>query len=76
MEGGGLAMRIECLYGRQECMFAKKGKCPREGQCLLAGELKAKAKQKEEEGGEDLQNDDTREFHGESPDSEGVAIHY
>ncbi len=55
-------MRIECLYGRQECMFVKKGKCPREDQCLLAGELKAKIKQKEKEereGGEDLQNGDS-----------------
>lgn len=51
--------RIKCLYGRQDCMFVKKGTCPREDQCLLAGEFKAKAKQKEreeqesEEGGED-----------------------
>jgi hypothetical protein len=37
-------------------MFVKKGVCPREDQCLLAGELKAKIKQKEKEekeGGED-----------------------
>lgn len=67
-------MRIQCLYGRQECMFVKKGKCPREGQCLLAGELKAKAKLKEEEeeeeavqeaqsagGGEDIQDGNRRE---------------
>jgi hypothetical protein len=65
-------MRIQCLYGRQECMFVKKGKCPREGQCLLAGELKAKAKQKEEEeeavqeeqtagGGEDIHDGNRRE---------------
>jgi hypothetical protein len=65
-------MRIQCLYGRQECMFVKKGKCPREGQCLLAGELKAKAKQKEEEeeavqeeqtagGGEDIHDGYRRE---------------
>ncbi|OPY70329.1 MAG: hypothetical protein A4E57_00604 [Syntrophorhabdaceae bacterium PtaU1.Bin034] len=55
-------MRIECLYGRQECMFVKKGKCPREDQCLLAGELKAKAKKEKEEqgGGEDLQDGDSR----------------
>lgn len=48
--------RIKCLYGRQDCMFVKKGVCPREDQCLLAGELKAKIKQKEKEekeGGED-----------------------
>jgi hypothetical protein len=65
-------MRIQCLYGRQECMFVKKGKCPREGQCLLAGELKAKAKLKVEEeeavqeaqsagGGEDIQDGNRRE---------------
>jgi hypothetical protein len=61
-------MRIKCLYGRQDCMFVKKGSCPREGQCLLAGELKAKAKQQaeegEEEGGEDPQHADTRELQG------------
>ncbi len=67
-------MRIQCLYGRQECMFVKKGKCPREGQCLLAGELKAKAKKEKEEeeeavqeaqtagGGEDIQDGNTREI--------------
>jgi hypothetical protein len=55
-----MEMRIKCLYGRQDCMFVKKNNCPREDQCLLAGELKAKIKQKEREereereGGEDL----------------------
>lgn len=71
-------MRIQCLYGRQECMFVKKGTCPREDQCLLAGELKAKIKQKEREreGGEDLQDANTREIHSESAYSEGVALHH
>lgn len=41
--------RIKCIYGRQECQYIKKGKCPREDQCLLAGELKAKIKEKERE---------------------------
>jgi hypothetical protein len=62
-------MRIECLYGRQECMFVKKGTCPREDQCLLAGELKAKIKQKEkeeQEGGDDLQHGDSREVPNQS----------
>jgi hypothetical protein len=72
-------MRIECLYGRQECMFVKKGTCPREGQCLLAGELKAKSKkrQKEEEGGgEDLQYGNTRDVSSECTESAGLAVHY
>ena len=71
-------MRIKCLYGRQDCMFVKKGTCPREDQCLLAGELKAKIKQKEKEeegGGENLKDADTREIHGESTCSESVAVH-
>ncbi|MDD5244279.1 MAG: hypothetical protein PHU49_09705 [Syntrophorhabdaceae bacterium] len=70
--------RIKCLYGRQDCMFVKKGTCPREDQCLLAGELKAKMKQKEreEEGGEDLQDANTGEIHSESAYSAGVAVHH
>ena len=69
-------MRIKCLYGRQDCMFVKKGTCPREDQCLLAGELKVKMKQKEkEEGGEDLQDGNSREIHGESAYSASVAVH-
>jgi hypothetical protein len=68
-------MRVKCLYGRQECMFVKKNKCPREDQCLLAGELKAKMKQKERKGGEDLKDANTREIHSESAHPEGVAIH-
>ena len=70
-------MRIKCLYGRQDCTFVKKGTCPREGQCLLAGELKAKMKQEEEEkeGGEDLQNANTREIHSESTYSGSVAVY-
>ncbi len=70
--------RIKCLYGRQDCMFVKKGTCPREDQCLLAGELKAKMKQKEkeeQEGGENLQDANTREIHSESTYSAGVAVH-
>ncbi len=62
-------MRIDCLYGRQPCMFVKKNTCPREDQCLLAGELKAKLKQKEreeQEGGEDQQHADTGEVHSQS----------
>lgn len=69
-------MRIQCLYGRQECMFAKKGTCPREGQCLLAGELKARLKQEQEEGGEDPQDDDRGEISDKRSDPEGVAVHY
>ena len=68
-------MRIKCLYGRQDCMYVKKGTCPREDQCLLAGELKAKMKQKEREGGEDLQDANTREIHSESTYSESVAVY-
>jgi hypothetical protein len=56
-------------------MFVKKNKCPREDQCLLAGELKAKMKQKERKGGEDLKDANTREIHSESAHPEGVAIH-
>jgi hypothetical protein len=72
-------MRIQCLYGRQECMFVKKGTCPREDQCLLAGELKAKIKQKErdeQEGGEDSENANTGEILSESAHSAGVAVHH
>jgi hypothetical protein len=74
-KGGMQAMRIQCLYGRQECMFVKKRTCPREGQCLLAGELKAKIKQEEREGGEDLQDANTREIYCESAYPESVAVH-
>jgi hypothetical protein len=74
LKGGNQEMRIQCLYGRQECMFVKKGTCPREDQCLLAGELKAKMKLKEREGGEDLHDVNTREIHGESTYSESMAV--
>ena len=73
-----MEMRIKCLYGRQDCMFVKKGTCPREDQCLLAGELKAKMKQKEREereGGEDLQDGNSREIHSESTYSESMAVY-
>jgi hypothetical protein len=43
-------------------MFVKKNSCPREDQCLLAGELKAKKKQEEreeEEGGEESTDADS-----------------
>jgi hypothetical protein len=42
-------------------MFVKKNSCPREDQCLLAGELKAKKKQKEseEKGGEESTDADS-----------------
>ncbi len=71
-----MEMRIKCLYGRQDCMFVKKGTCPREDQCLLAGELKAKMKQKEREereDGEDQQDGNYREIHSESAYSESMA---
>jgi len=37
---------MKCLYGRQECTFLKKNRCARENECLFAGELKTKMKQK------------------------------
>ena len=70
-------MRIECLYGRQECMYVKKRACPREDQCLLAGELKAKIKkrQQEEEGGEDIKDGNTGEISRECAAAAGMAVH-
>ncbi len=50
-------MRVKCLYGRQDCMYVKKHSCPREDQCLLAGELKTKLKMKEKEEGMQKENE-------------------
>ena len=47
-------MRIKCLYGRVDCQFIRKGKCAREQQCLLAGELKIRIKKSKEEQEEEL----------------------
>jgi hypothetical protein len=42
-------VRVKCLYGRVDCQFIRKGKCPREKQCLLAGELKVRMEKSGEE---------------------------
>lgn len=65
---------MKCLYGRQECMFLKKGKCPRENECLFAGELKTKMKQKKKKEGNELKNGDSGEVCSRGTDQEGVGI--
>jgi hypothetical protein len=42
---------MKCIYGRQPCMFLKKNACPRENQCLFAGELKTRMKLKKKKRG-------------------------
>jgi hypothetical protein len=42
---------MKCIYGRQPCMFLKKNTCPRENECLFAGELKTKMKLEKKKGG-------------------------
>ena len=41
---------MKCIYGRQPCMYLRKNACPRENQCLFAGELKTRIKLKKEKG--------------------------
>jgi hypothetical protein len=53
---------MKCLYGRQECTFLKKNKCPRENECLFAGELKTKMKQKMRKGGVKTEDGDSGEI--------------
>ena len=65
---------MKCLYGRQECMFLKKNKCPRENECLFAGEVKTKKKQKMKKGGTAPEHDDSGEICGEGTDQGGVEI--
>jgi hypothetical protein len=65
---------MKCLYGRQECTFLKKNKCPRENECLFAGELKTKMKQKLKGGGIKPKNDDSGEICRQGTDQEGMGI--
>ena len=66
---------MKCLYGRQECTFLKKGKCPRENECLFAGQLKTKMKQKMRKGEAKLRHGDSRKIRRQGTDKEGVGIH-
>jgi hypothetical protein len=59
---------MKCLYGRQECTFLKKNRCPRENECLFAGELKTKMKQKKKKGGINPQNGDSGEIFSQGND--------
>ena len=59
---------MKCLYGRQECTFLKKNKCPRENECLFAGELKTKIKQKMKKGRINPQNGDSGEIFSQGND--------
>jgi hypothetical protein len=59
---------MKCLYGRQECTFLKKNKCPRENECLFAGELKTKIKQKMKKGGIKPKNADPGEIFSQGND--------
>jgi hypothetical protein len=65
---------MKCLYGRQECMFLKKKKCPRENECLFAGELKTKMKQKMKKGGVEIKDADSGEIRRQGTDQEGMGI--
>jgi len=65
---------MKCLYGRQECTFLKKKKCPRENECLFAGELKTKMKQKMKKGGTKPKNGDSGEICNQGTDQEGMGI--
>ena len=65
---------MKCLYGRQECMFLKKNKCPRENECQFAGEVKTKIKIKLKKGGTAIINANSGEISGESTDQAGVAV--
>lgn len=53
---------MKCLYGRQECMFLRKNRCPRENECLFAGQLKTKEKQKKRKGGSAREHGDPGEI--------------
>ena len=57
----------------------KKNRCPRENECLFAGELKTKMKQnnlkqKMRKGGKKLKYDDSGEIRSEGSYKEGVGI--
>jgi hypothetical protein len=65
---------MKCLYGRQECTFLKKKKCPRENECLFAGELKTKMKQKMKKGGMGKEDADSGEICRQGTDQEGMGI--
>ncbi len=67
---------MRCLYGRQECTFLKKKKCPRENECLFAGELKTKMKKKVKKGGVEQENGNSGEVCGQGADQEGMGIRH
>lgn len=65
---------MKCLYGRQECMFLKKNKCPRENECLFAGEFKTEMKRKAKQGGVEIKNADPGEICCQGTDQQGMGI--
>ena len=65
---------MKCIYGRQPCMFLKKNACPRENECLFAGELKTKMKLKKKKGGAASGHGDPGEVCGQGTDQEGVDL--
>jgi hypothetical protein len=55
-------------------MFLKKNKCPRENECLFAGELKTKKKQEMRKGGIALEHGDSGEICSQGADQGRVGI--